>query len=290
MRRTHRQSPLHNVECWTGTFFRAAALWEVGTYILVRHHNGIAKKDCLETQVEILERLQMSRDDEEQIMMATIQAGGDRPPAPGVPVGLSSSSAIDDDFEEVADDSSEEEEDLGFMGDYLTGGLPQFGEQGPVPTQDAFSNRYVRIVNVNGIHHRALVTCACQGADQMHADLMYCRLVPATFSRYRTVFTVKVLDDFRLSNLECKVSAYQYFQKLRRMTEPMGPHKTPNLYQELLRMARLWRWLKRRKWSGDGYKSPQSMGPVPGNMATFCAACPQPGINLPEDWKNDENR
>ncbi|KAF8800765.1 hypothetical protein BYT27DRAFT_7031060, partial [Phlegmacium glaucopus] len=37
MRQTHQDSPLHRIERWTGTHFRRAALWEVGTYILVRH-------------------------------------------------------------------------------------------------------------------------------------------------------------------------------------------------------------------------------------------------------------
>ena len=25
-------------------------------------------------------------------------------------------------------------------------------------------------------------------------------------------------------------------------------------------------------------------------LANYCPACPQPGINLPEDWKDDPNR
>jgi hypothetical protein len=28
----------------------------------------------------------------------------------------------------------------------------------------------------------------------------------------------------------------------------------------------------------------------PGSMATFCALCAQPGINLPEDWREYKNR
>ena len=30
--------------------------------------------------------------------------------------------------------------------------------------------------------------------------------------------------------------------------------------------------------------------PGEGDLAYFCAGCPQPGINLSEDWKNDPNR
>jgi hypothetical protein len=28
----------------------------------------------------------------------------------------------------------------------------------------------------------------------------------------------------------------------------------------------------------------------PGSMAVFCALCAQPGINLPEDWREYDNR
>lgn len=35
--------------------------------------------------------------------------------------------------------------------------------------------------------------------------------------------------------------------------------------------------------SGFGYHFDS---PSDGSMALFCPACPQPGINLPEDWKD----
>ena len=38
MQQIHKQSPLHHIECWTSSYFQQVALWEVGTYILVKHH------------------------------------------------------------------------------------------------------------------------------------------------------------------------------------------------------------------------------------------------------------
>jgi CxC2 like cysteine cluster associated with KDZ transposases len=201
--------------------------------------------------------------------------------------------------EEQDDNEGDEEEDDGVMLNTVQGYLGNddasatqglWLQPGETPRQDYLCNNYVRVVHVNGIHHIALVTCACHGAEGIHADLMYCRLVPATFSRYKTLFTVAVLDDFRISNLECKASAYQYFQKLRRLTFPMTPARTPNLYQELLRMARVWRWLKKKKWAGHGHRSGNFTETAPAELATFCPACPQPGINLPPNWKDDQNR
>jgi hypothetical protein len=115
--------------------------------------------------------------------------------------------------------------------------------------------------------------------------------VPATFSRYKTLFTVAVLDDFRISNLETKASAYQYFQKLRRLTFPTTPARAPNLYQELLWLARVWRWLKKKKWAGHGNRKDDDFAKTaPGELAHFCPACPQPGINLPPNYKEDPNK
>src|ERR1700733_4731755 len=57
-----------------------------------------------------------------------------------------------------------------------------------------------------------------------------------------------------------------------------------NRYKQLLRASRQWRDLKNRMQSGLGYKQEED-SPPDGSMAIFCPACPQPGINLPDDWK-----
>jgi hypothetical protein len=320
MRHCHLDNPLHRVECWTGTFFRSADLWEVGVYLLVKHHSEELACKSLSWQKGTLERLQLNKDDEEQRSLSTALHSTDNavPTAPdvqsatalitAVPAAPNMQSAFDSADD---DDSGDEEEDMvgeedielksihRYLGDTASAASQdsdpnrtgfRASQTGSTPRQDALSNHYVRVVHVNGIHHIALVTCACHGSEAVHADLMYNRLVPTTFSQYRTLFTVAVLDDFRLSNLECKASAYQYFQKLRRHTFPMAPARAPNLYQELLRMARVWRWLKKKKWAGHGHRTGNFTQTGPGELANFCPACPQPGINLPSNWKDDPNR
>lgn len=58
-------------------------------------------------------------------------------------------------------------------------------------------------------------------------------------------------------------------------------------YRELMRVARQWRQLKTMKWHGFGHRSDN---PSTGELALFCPACPQPGINvlLSEDESLDE--
>jgi hypothetical protein len=43
-----------------------------------------------------------------------------------------------------------------------------------------------------------------------------------------------------------------------------------------------------RKKFGFGYRRNEEE--KAGSMAIFCALCAQPGINLPEDWREYENR
>ena len=50
----------------------------------------------------------------------------------------------------------------------------------------------------------------------------------------------------------------------------------------------MWRALVTRKRFGFGYG--ENENPKPGSMAVFCALCAQPGINLPENWREYENR
>ena len=40
--------------------------------------------------------------------------------------------------------------------------------------------------------------------------------------------------------------------------------------------------------SGLGHDT--NVEPQPGNLAIFCPACPQPGINLPQGWETDPKR
>ncbi|KAF8814639.1 hypothetical protein BYT27DRAFT_7081535, partial [Phlegmacium glaucopus] len=158
------------------------------------------------------------------------------------------------------------------------------------PRADALNNVHVRIVHTNGIHYLAMVACKCQGEHILPMDLIAGRLVPASFIRIRTLFSAQVLDYFRLCNLELKASAYQFYQLIRRLTMPMAPSKVLNLYHEFRRMSCLWRWMKKLKWAGYGHNQQDPLNPPRGKTTNFCPACPQPGVNIPDNWRDDGNR
>lgn len=355
MRHTHTHSPFHRIECWTGDSFRRASLWEVGTYVLVPHNGPEPICEGLEFQRDFLERLQVGRDNEEQLKLDQLSAKWTSAPAPA----SASASTVDQDAEmqeeegsdagdaetweqeamsdaeffkwldnsgehsevdefmdgEDAEDGERAEEDVRGFHPYLgatsgTGasnaGAEMFENAGADdhvhahadlswttpnrPGADALNNTYVRALHVNGIHHLAMVTCNCHGQERVALDLVAIRLLPASFTRIRTLFTVPLMDYFRLCNLELKASAYQFYQLIRRLTRPIGNSEIVNLYNEFRRMSRLSRWMKKLKWAGYGHNKKDPLKPAAGSLAIFCATCPQPGKNLPEDWKHDPNR
>lgn len=54
-----------------------------------------------------------------------------------------------------------------------------------------------------------------------------------------------------------------------------------------MRVSRQWRLLRSLQRSGFGHEEEE---PGKGELATVCPACPQPEINLPPGWENDDNK
>ncbi|KAI9431532.1 hypothetical protein H4582DRAFT_1822431, partial [Lactarius indigo] len=117
-------------------------------------------------------------------------------------------------------------------------------------------------------------------APEHDMQLMMAGLFPATFCNPKTSFTFSVLEDFHLDNLECKTTPSQFFSHLRRLTNDEFPNS-------LLRVSWQWRVLISWKRFSFGYGENEEW--KPGSTTIFCALCAQPGINLPEDWREFEN-
>ncbi|KAI5993177.1 hypothetical protein EDC04DRAFT_2613445 [Pisolithus marmoratus] len=139
------------------------------------------------------------------------------------------------------------------------------------------------IVHTEGIFSHEVSVGNCPGShpNDWHLDLLRQRLFPASISKPKTAFTFAVLDHFLIDALECKTSAMSFYQKLKRFTNNAFPER--DRYRELMRVSQLWRDLKDRKSFGFGHDMEQDPGD--GGLALFCPACPQPGVNLPADWK-----
>ncbi|KAF9489079.1 hypothetical protein BDN71DRAFT_1512482 [Pleurotus eryngii] len=91
------------------------------------------------------------------------------------------------------------------------------------PSMDPNQNPYVLFVHMNGLHLLPYIQCGCEGLQERITGAVQMQLMLASFTIFKTMFTFDVLEDFHLANLECKTLAYQYYQLLRRKTEPLAP-------------------------------------------------------------------
>jgi hypothetical protein len=295
MRRIHQENPFHRIERWNGTFFSPAELKDVGVYLLVRHHAGILLCDTLTRWCDILNSAEKVNDRMEQDQLRrciSVEVPVPVPESQPYPEGFEKSDDIDMEnsaFEEEGEDVGDGDEELEDYAYFEEANAGAGAGADPVLASTTLGH-LIRVVHTNGLHHIAMVSCTCNGDEHLPLDLFAAQLLPASLKRIRTIFTAEVLDHFRLSNLELKASAYQYYHLLRRITRPMGPGEVLNLYREFRRMTRIWRWMKKLKWAGYAGTSKKVAEVGAGELAIFCPACPQAGINIPDNWREDPAR
>ena len=255
-RSQHQLHPYHRVDHWTGTFFEPSWLWKVGISLDLGHGGA-------------------------QCHVYNHQPGYFSP-------------EYENDVGNAGEDNEDDEDD-----ERGTAGVGWANPGKPSPAE-AHGLKVVTIVHTNGIHHLPIRPCLCPNSPAEDIQMLRMRLYPSTYKTIKTVFTFALLDDYLLENLECQTSGVHYFQKLRRMTNKAFPHLVPvsqlafwsrgrshnsqDRYRELLRVGRQWRNLKERKWFGFGHRNQH---PKAAEMALFCPACPQSGVNLQQGWKND---
>ncbi|KAJ7137354.1 hypothetical protein C8R43DRAFT_893689 [Mycena crocata] len=141
------------------------------------------------------------------------------------------------------------------------------------------------IVDDHGVHEVGLDFCGCGGGSHTQ-QLLRAGLLPATSQSPRTASTFSVLRRFSLLSFESKISAYEFYHSLARETDNTGLNPAKDRYHEFLRMTRIWEHLQMLKRAGRCHDPSGAAGTQPGECALLCPACPQPGKNLPPDWKD----
>jgi hypothetical protein len=275
-RTNHRLLIYHRIEKWNGRFFQDASLWEVG----VRLHLGHQGLEC-PSQSDLLDACKANEENRDRTdrMSAAQYNFGPVPSEQGLPQRPPPPPTIIPDPEQTVE--GDDQDDLNWE-DVPSSSFTWVPLQTITPTLDDHDNPFMLIVDSTGLLSLPVVFCSCPNSDAADELLLNLELLPASYESVKTAFTFRCLDDYRSSNLECKTSAYQYYQKLRRLTNPAFPQAVPNRYNEFRRVTRQWRNLKLRKWFGFGHRSE---APSKGSLALFCPACPQPDVNLPADFK-----
>ncbi|KAG1885253.1 hypothetical protein F4604DRAFT_1878622 [Suillus subluteus] len=149
----------------------------------------------------------------------------------------------------------------------------------------AFNDDFV-VVDTHGIHEVSLDFCNCATAQSHIQQLLQISWFPSTTSDPKTAATFRVLEHYHLLSFESKVSAFEFYNALSRMSDNTGLLPIKDRYDSFTRMIREWRHLKMLKRSGRGHDPSGVDGTVEGECTVLCPACPHPGKNLPAGWKD----
>ena len=153
----------------------------------------------------------------------------------------------------------------------------------PVKPRQGFT-----IIDVNGHHSVAVRFCGCDHASEAGSEvqqLLRCDLYPATHIEPHTAFTFWMLEHYHIQSLQGKISMYDYYESLERLTDNTGTCHIPSRYKEFMRVATQWRHLKMLKRAGRGHSPSGVAGTQNGELAVLCPVCPRPNVNLPENWE-----
>ena len=90
-----------------------------------------------------------------------------------------------------------------------------------------FRDCHIMVIHVNGVFKHCIRFCHCLSATSEHEQLFCHQLFPSTFDCSKTALTLDVLDYYGIDAMECKTSAQNLFQKLRRVTNNAFPDEVP---------------------------------------------------------------
>jgi hypothetical protein len=150
------------------------------------------------------------------------------------------------------------------------------------------------VLHNNGIHEVNVDFCGCEHrghAGALDTQLLRGGWYPASEERPQTCMTFVALELFHILTLQAKMTMYDYYRSLERLTRNDGV-QPPDRYQVFIRICREYRHLLLLKRGGRGHDSGGAKATKSGELAVRCPACPRPGVNLPDDWEmaTDEDK
>ncbi len=99
------------------------------------------------------------------------------------------------------------------------------------PCRVSFGAKELVVVHTNGIHRCLVQFCDCHDAAASFQQLVLLRLFPATLKFPATAFTFDLLSSFHQLTLCSKITPYDYFDTLKKLTSnafPQGVEVTFN--------------------------------------------------------------
>ncbi|KAF9019901.1 hypothetical protein BDZ89DRAFT_1093800 [Hymenopellis radicata] len=152
------------------------------------------------------------------------------------------------------------------------------------------TSRDFTVLHNNGIHTISLFFCGCSFAPASYIQLLRVGWWPATPLEPRTALSFTLLRAFHYLNTLGKLPAWDMWQGLQAMSANQSSTAPLNRYKVLLRCIRQWRHIKMMKRGGRGHDPSGIEGTGEGELALRCPACPHPGINLPDNWRDEHTK
>ena len=224
----HQLLIFHQIEKWNGKFFQDAWLWEVRA----RLHVGHQGLECPSQTIPLnaCKINEQNKNEHNQLSVAQynfglvpVESQLPQPPPiyiPDLPLPNPGHSA-----------ETNDQDDLNWE-DVPSHSFVWVPLQTPTPMLNEHDNEFLLIVDLTALLSLPVILCSCSNATLADELLLDLELLPASYGSVKTAFTFCCLSDYRSSNLECKTSAYQYYQKLRWLTNPTFPQAVPNRYNE----------------------------------------------------------
>ncbi|KAJ3476825.1 hypothetical protein NLI96_g10890 [Meripilus lineatus] len=138
------------------------------------------------------------------------------------------------------------------------------------------------VMDVNGFHFVNLQYCGCHLAVPEVEQILRYGWYPGTTTTPHTAISMSCLVHFHLLTLQSKITAYDYYQTVSRLTDNSGIFKSVDRYKLFLRVVRQWRHLKLLKRAGRANDPGGIEATEPGGLAVLCPACPNPDWNMVE--------
>ncbi|KIJ89697.1 hypothetical protein K443DRAFT_117632 [Laccaria amethystina LaAM-08-1] len=163
----------------------------------------------------------------------------------------------------------------------------QLGHSGaPCPCPQPGPKNFV-VFDTSGPHFVTIDYCHCSDDPLTNwTQLLREQWFPATLTCPQTVFTFDSLETFHELTLQGKMNLYDYYNTLIRRFDNANIATPIRRYSEIHWVFRMWRNLMALKRAGRGHDWGGIDSTSKGELMVECPACPHPGRNLPDEWKN----
>lgn len=92
----------------------------------------------------------------------------------------------------------------------------------------------VLVGDTTGCHRMKVHVCKCANAPPDDIQFLQIGLFPASIKKPSTAFTFRLLDAFRVENLESKTAANSFWQKVVRTTSNVFPGSIPVIFDSIV--------------------------------------------------------